>query len=194
MTLFGMKILTGATIFLLCCSVGTEVAKSFDFESLTTTADRHYQEVFVLESDQHGLTFRHRYGIAKVPFGELSMNLRMLYEPVGEVGDPGAPDLDAESTEVFLEEPDYAIATVRTTITAPLWWWQGALTQMPRPCPPVVWPSHWPRYHPAHALAVPAYRELAVRDFLYTTGLAPRPCGVHPYPLPRHGPYPFLLH
>lgn len=171
-------------------------AGDFDLDSITTIEGRSFQEILILGSDEHGLMFRHRSGIAKLPFSELSMNLRMLYEPVAEV----RPADEAETTtghsaaansEALDSEPDHAVATVRTTLTAPGGFIHGALIQMPRPQASVVWPSHWPRYHPAHALAVPAFRELAVRDFLYTTGLAPRPAWIRPYPLPRHGPYSF---
>ncbi len=68
----------------------------FDHERLTTVDGRTYHEVFVIGSDGNGLTFRHRNGIAKVGFGQLSEGYRMLYEGVAELPAvaPGGPSAD----------------------------------------------------------------------------------------------------
>ena len=168
----------------------------FDLDLIKALDGQVYENILILSGDEHGLMFRHSRGIAKIPFRLLSMNLRMLYEPVADVAAGGAEEAgveemtdDGTETEV-VELPLPTTLQTSTRFSAPLWWARGAMTQMPR-SKMAPWPSHWPRYHPAHALAYPDYRELAVRDFLYTTGLAPRPAGVHPYPLPRRGPYCF---
>lgn len=184
-----MKFLTFAIILPLFAMIpnGFSQDGDFDLDSIKTVDGKRYLEIWILDADDHGMTFRHRDGIAKLPFHQLSMNLRMLYEPVAEVADAEG---EVEE-ELFVFSEDASIqATASTRLTAPIYWLRGAYTQMPQP-QMAPWPSHWPRYHPAHALAYPAYRELAVRDFLYTTGLAERPPGIHPYALPRHGPYCF---
>ncbi|MDF1860098.1 MAG: hypothetical protein P1U87_07775 [Verrucomicrobiales bacterium] len=183
-----MKFLTFAIIFPLAAMIPSGFSQDgdFDLESIKTVDGKRYHEIWILDADDYGMTFRHREGIAKLPFRQLSTNLRMLYEPVAEVEEEVE-----EEVELFVFNEDASIqATASTRVTAPIYWLRGAYTQMPQP-QMAPWPSHWSRYHPVHALAYPAYRELAVRDFLYTTGLAERPPGIHPYALPRHGPYCF---
>ncbi|MEX2577607.1 MAG: hypothetical protein WD342_01005 [Verrucomicrobiales bacterium] len=147
-----------------------------DFEKLSTTEGTVYREILVVDADGHGLLFRHRDGIAKLPFASLPTNLRMLYEtvePVEEVPEEAASEGAGDFSLVF---------TVRTRVypqafaASP---WAGG-------CAPVPWKSHWPRYHPVHSLVNPYCRELATRDFLYSAGLLPTPLGVATFPLPRH--------
>jgi len=51
-------------------------------EQIQTRHGALYREVEILDADRHGLLFRHARGIAKLPFDELSENLRLLYKPV----------------------------------------------------------------------------------------------------------------
>ena len=84
---------------------------------------------------------------------------------------------------------DYAIDIIvrnRVVIPLPVNRGYGACDPCARP---IHWPAHWGRYHPAHRLADPCFRELVVRDFLYTTGLMPLPPGVSVYRLPTSTPW-----
>ena len=153
-------------------------AGAYDHESLTTEQGRVYHEIFVIEADAHGLTFRHRDGVAKLGFESLSPAYRMLYEtmedlpatePVREEedgigpdgGDPGAPGAFAGDWLDFVEdEPILLHVGSRIAIRRPL------------PCQPVVpWYSWWPRQYGQHPLAHPLGRERAVREFLLLSGL-----------------------
>lgn len=188
-----MKFLTFAIILSLFAMVpcGFSQDGDFDLDSIKTLDGKRYFVILILDADEYGMTFRHRDGIAKLPFRLLSMNLRMLYEPVADVEEASnGEEVDEEEEIIVLNEDASIQVRASSRVTAPVYWLRGAYSQMPRP-QMAPWPSHWPRYHPAHALAYPAYRELAVRDFLYTTGLAERPPGIHPYAIPRHGPYCF---
>lgn len=172
--------------------ISSAAEESFDLESIRTLDGQVYEEILILSGDESGLMFRHRRGIAKIPFRQLSMNLRMLYEPVADVAagtsdvavDEATSNEEEESVAVELLVP--AVVQTSTRVEVSMEWLRGALAQMPRR-QMAPWPSHWSSFHPAHALAYPEYRELAVRDFLYTTGLAPRPCGIHPRPISRVG-------
>lgn len=191
-----MKFLIYGFIFTVAVwSNGYSSEELFDLDSIRSLDGRVYHDILILDGDEHGLMFRHRKGIAKIPFRQLSMNLRMLYEPVGEVEkgsevDSTEDNEPAQSGKKTAEAMTPLEARAVASLSGPEWWIRGAFTQIPR-SRVAPWPQHWPRYHPAHALAYPHYRELAVRDFLYTTGLAERPPGVHPYPIQRHGPYCF---
>jgi hypothetical protein len=160
----------------------------YDLEKIETKTGQIYREVLILNSDEYGLTFRHRDGIAKERFTSLPTNLRMLYE----VADEGDADVDAadsakqSETEPVSADTSYPPlqVTVRTRVTFPL----------PHPALQLGggfsspdashWPSWWPRYQPVHHLTNPYLRELAVRDFLYSSGLLPTPCGIRTYRLP----------
>ncbi len=160
----------------------------FDFDRLKTTHGRTYEKIFVLSADAHGVMFRHEAGIAKLSFSELPMNLRMLYEPA----DTGA-ELSTEAPAEVVEEKVAPVSPpiYLTYLVRPVYQIYQAMPNY-CPAPAQYWPGHWPRYHPAHALAHPPHRELVVRDFLYTTGLACKPPGVVTRRLPYRRPY--LMH
>lgn len=50
------------------------------YETLTTIHGTVYEKVEILQSDPHGLTFRHGSGMAKIPFAELSVAFQELYD------------------------------------------------------------------------------------------------------------------
>lgn len=156
----------------------------FDHERLTTVDGRTYHEIFVVGSDENGLTFRHRSGIAKVGFEQLSEAYRMLYEAVSELpgepasGIPAAPGPEAEApadwADTLDREPVVLLARNRTVIELPAsWQWLGGGVDHDFRVP--AWPVWWPDHARVHRLTHPLYRELAVRDFLYTSGLLPWP-------------------
>lgn len=171
----------------------------FDFERIALEGGRVYREVLVIEGDRHGLLFRHRDGIAKVPYSELSTNLRMLYEPVGDL--PSAEDAEEEEIGGFEEAGKgddaggdsgaYVItAQARNRVSVPLSWigsgpvvpWALPLGYLPEYRAP--WRAHWGPYPLALSLANPRYRELAVRDFLQTVYPGVYPCRSHSYRVP----------
>ena len=108
----------------------------------------------------------------------------MLYETVAELPEeapreaethtpaekPAAPDL----VTALEEGPVLLLARNRTVIELPCaWQWVGGGIDYDYRVP--AWPVWWPDHARVHRLTHPLYRELAVRDFLYTSGLLPRP-------------------
>lgn len=164
---------------------------TFDLDRITTENGRIYQNILILDSDQYGLLFRHAKGIAKINFEQLSMNLRMLYEPVEEmpmestVSDATGLPLSELSS---FDKGATLLLTARTSAILPLHCYSGVYSSR---CPDYrrVWPRHWSRYHPGLRLGIPECRARAVDDFLITTGLVPRPPGVVTYQLPYNRPY-----
>lgn len=182
----------------------------YDLEKIELVSGRTYHGILILGADEHGLTFRHGRGAAKVPFAELSPNLRMLYEPVSEVPQGGGES----DTEYEPEGPPREDAGVRAEGDALAEWKEaGSVEVLARSrvtftypiahvrrlgryaCDPALlpgfrapWKPHWGRYPRALSLANPAFREWAVRDFLVATGLAPTPPGVRVYSIPRRVP------
>jgi len=155
---------------------GVAVAENFDHEQLTTVEGNVYRDILILGADGHGLTFRHRGGVAKVPFPSLSESYRMFYEPVAELDETSAPvapeeaDLEngGEGDEFLFEEPVLLTARSRVMVILPQAWNRyGGVPCWERP----AWPSWWPDHASVHRLAHPACRALAVRGFLRTTGL-----------------------
>lgn len=135
----------------------------YDHDQITTQEGRVYREVFVVEADGSGLMFRHRDGIAKVRYSSLSEGLRMLYEPVGDIE----------------ETPEEAAPGQQGTAAIPVWievrtrvWLRPA--ECLWECRAPAWPTHWANHAWLHRLSDPWYRELAVRDFLLTSGLMSR--------------------
>ncbi len=147
----------------------------FDLEKIQTTHGRIYRDILILGADHHGLTFRHREGIAKVEFPALSENVRMLYEVTeeipasdevesGQATDPAGP----AGTNPAGAENHVLTVYHRLTLYAPI---EDRFAY--RPCQEAIyWPSSWPQYHPAHRLTIPYYRERSVRDFLILSGLS----------------------
>lgn len=199
-----MKVLRFAIFLLAVLGVGAVSGDDalYDFEQLTTENGKVYRSIFVLGSDSHGLLFRHEEGIAKIDFEQLSMSLRMLYEPVesppvepfpaeGEAADrkdAGAEAETGQSASASSAGVDWlrgatVTLTARNRVSVP---WRAYGTFCGTACGPLrhSWPQHWPRYQPALRLAIPSCRAAAVEDFLITTGLVPRPPGVNTYRLP----------
>lgn len=202
-----MRLLTFASVLGLCGSLlvpGMRAAE-YDLPSITTLYGREYQEVFILGSDEHGLMFRHRNGVAKLSFSELSQNFRDMFQPVSEVeqvgvepGEEGDSDsaeevkeTDAESGATAKSKTYDLLVATRTTIH------RYPVVVVHRPV--LQWRSGWPRFQQAHLLADPVVRELALREFLYTSGLGclPPSASVCGYPvvgcghLPVAGPFYF---
>lgn len=161
-----------ASVLLLAVWTASMGAQGYDHETLSTVTGRVYREIFVIGSDAHGLTFRHRDGIAKLPFGDLSTSYRMLYEPVADLEEavPDAAELAEASDEVNLPLPVTMQARTRITIHLPPPVWRLGGGMSPAWVNP-VWPSWWPRHQEVHRLSHPLYREMVVRDFLHSSGL-----------------------
>lgn len=179
MSLIIMKLLIAAIFaILLVGPVGSRAEEGeFDLEKIQTEQGRIYHEILILGADRHGLTFRHREGIAKIEFSSLSANIRMLYEVTDE--DPGAAsgELDEDPPAAEPEHPgavvdENRVLTLyhRLTLYTPVNGWPSCL-----PCQDgITWRSSWPRYQPAHQLVFSCYRERTVRDFLVLSGLSGR--------------------
>ncbi|MAS94089.1 MAG: hypothetical protein CMO55_12910 [Verrucomicrobiales bacterium] len=164
-----MKFLKCAIFICLGIFLGNAQGFDGDLEKIETVNGRLYEKIFILSGDETGLTFRHEAGIAKVDYSELPMNLRMLFEPAEKVD---APEADPQEETEFIPLLDFALQFRYSPVYRP--------KLIPAPvCRDVVWRSHWPRYNPAHRLVDPFCRELALRDFLYTTGLVMPPCEIH---------------
>lgn len=158
--------------------------ENFDLPRITTENGRVYDEIFILGGDENGLLFRHRDGIAKVDFAELSEALQALYQPVSEeMGESGPGEAGQNGVMSEVDESETEEITRRDKPRSEDWVIEIYLKpryQVYRvPCSPVPWPSHWSRFIPATRLAVPYYREWAVRDFLLRTGRDG--CGHHLY-------------
>lgn len=183
MSIMVMNFLTLAIPIVLLGSMSLSGAsESYDMERIRTLEGREYRGILILEADQYGLSFRHDGGIAKLPFSSLSENLRMLYEVVDEVPGDAAVDAvppvetTAEATppNVSLPAPVILLARSRVIVPSPALFLGGGYTALDR----VPWPAWWPRYDPVHELTNPYFRELAVRDFLYSSGLLRTPRGI----------------
>lgn len=188
MSIIIMKFLNLA-IFLGIGFSGFAFGGGFDLEKISTVEGREYREILIVDSDEHGLLFRHQRGIAKLPFASLPTNLRMLYEvtaPVETIDEEEATDSEEAA-------PNGAISPMVFTVRTRVYPQQNSNScdpyQLGYGCGPFLWPSHWPRFGTAHHLVNPYCRELAVRDFLYTSGLLPKPPGVFTYRLPNNRPY-----
>ncbi len=186
-----MNFLKIAAIFSVVSGFGLRgQGEGYDHESLTTAEGRVFHEIFVLGSDPAGLTFRHRAGIAKVSFSSLSPAYRMLYEPVEDLpgGDGAAPGEAAAPAPAETDQTAFADDWVERLDEGPVRLearnrivailpiralWLGGGIDHDRREP--AWPSWWPRHEEVHRLTHPLYRELALRDFLYCSGLLPQP-------------------
>lgn len=195
MNLIIMNFLKLAVILLLVLQFPQARAEeeSYDLERIKLTTGKVYHGIQILEGDQHGLLFRHKAGIAKVPFSLLSMNLRMLYEPVADVPDGTAsPEVEGEGKDI--EEPASSPLASGWLIQARVYQkphWYSASS--PHGCYPslgyladyrVPWKSHWGPYPLPLSLANPRYRALAVRDFLSVAFSSIHSCPPQAYPIP----------
>jgi hypothetical protein len=187
MSLVIMNFLTLAIPTVLLGSMSLSGAsESHDIERIRTIGGKEYRGILILEADQYGLSFRHDGGIAKLPFSSLSENLRMLYEVIDEV--PGDAEVEAEvevappvettaeaiPPDICLPSPVILLARSRVIVPSPALYLGGGYTAADR----VPWPARWPRYDHVHRLTNPYFRELAVRDFLYSSGLLRTPRGI----------------
>jgi len=171
-------VILGTAFSILSSSQGEDVV--YDHERLKTTDGKTYHEISVIGSDTMGLTFRHREGIAKVDFTALSEAFRMLYEGVEDLPE-GVAETAKEADPVqlngiapFGDRPTTLVARNRLFVEFPYSFWQiGGGINHDRRVP--AWPGWWPDHERIHRLTHPLYRELAVRDFLLSSGLLPYP-------------------
>jgi len=195
-----MKTLKCATFLYVFVMVNSLVsAADYDIEKLTTKHGKIYQEVEFLDADQFGLLFRHRAGIAKESFALLSVPLRDMFEPVDDIPSiirPVKPQVEnvilkkgEPKEEPAAETPEIVITfRIRQSLIygcaiKPLANHHcSAKAKAFENCQfhrtPCNWPKHWHKFHYAHYLTNPRCREITTRQFLQTTGLLPRPCGV----------------
>jgi len=171
-----------------------EANRVIDLEEIKTLTGKRYEAIEVLGADEYGLMFRHRRGIAKVNFSELSTGLRMLYEGGDLVGVSPADSTEAVQPAGDATPEPTAAEVFVPVLTFRLQIQRGWNDLSPKscggsPCASFPWRSYWPRYHSAHALTRPDCRALVLRDFLYTTGLQPKPCGVVTRSRPRGHAY-----
>lgn len=163
------------------------LSQSSGLERLRTVDGREFHGIWILGADSHGLSFRHEKGIAKLPFSSLPEDLRRRYEPTtgemtGTAGKEAAPaggaDGEAEGGEEWSEEWDGA----EVCLPSPVVVRAHSRVRLPHPVlfldggccrDRVAWPHWWPRHARVHELTRPYCRELAVRDFLYRSGLLP---------------------
>lgn len=136
---------------------------------LTTANGDRFTKVEIIQVDPNGLIFRHSRGMAKIVFEDLSPALR---ERFGY-----NPESAAEFTKPPEPKPKPVVRAGRRNVRTIV------VLQPPRPAPicqpisiPVCW-GNFPRY--PHSLAFAPYRSPVELDFLYTTGIFPRPPGVH---------------
>lgn len=163
------------------------LSESSGLERLRTVEGQEFHGISILGADSHGLSFRHEKGIAKLPFSSLPEDLRRRYEPTGEVtGDQKAsagageePEGGEEwseewvGAEVCLPSPVLVRAHSRVRFPHPSLFPGGGCCR-----DRVVWPRWWPRHAGVHDLTRPYCRALAVRDFLYRSGLLAAPRGM----------------
>lgn len=208
MSLIIMNFLKLAAILLAFCvsSLGAE-EEFYDLERIKLTSGKVYHGIQILEGDKHGLLFRHKAGIAKIPFEFLSMNLRMLYEPVEDVpgGDEGAVEEEADESRAPAESEEFMAATPTAPVT---WVIRTRVSQNYSPCVSgsdryrvpslgylpeyrAPWKPHWGRYPLALSLANPRFRALAVEDFLSVVYPTAYPCAPRAYPVPLRTYYAF---
>jgi hypothetical protein len=127
-----------------------------------TESGRNFEDVQILKLDPEGPVFRHRHGLAKIPYGQIKAKTRSLLgypqKPKPEPAAKKAAATKAKEKGDGTAASPVALVPVRITTT----WWRTE----PRPAPaPVFWPDINP------------FQATAAIDFLVTAGLAPRPCG-----------------
>lgn len=174
-----MNFLKFALLAFMGTAMASAEAQDYDHERLSSTTGKVYHEIFIIGSDAEGLTFRHRDGIAKLPFRELSASYRMLYEPVADLESAAEPvdPSEPEATSVGPTAPHPPVHVVsRSRVALPIPW---AVWRLGGGLPPgwtdSAWPDWWPAHQRVHRLTNPFYREMVVRDFLHSSGLLPVP-------------------
>lgn len=140
----------------------------YDFEKIDTTDGRRFTGIEVLDADEHGLMFRHSKGIAKLDYRQLPTNLRMLYQPLGEVGEAVREELDIPDAPAW-EGKSATDAAASLELAAPEWFLTITFIHRAPVCGTMATPCWSCLHHPwfEHALVHPAFREWAVRDFLH---------------------------
>lgn len=155
--------------------------ESRGLERLRTVEGREFHDISILGADFHGLSFRHEKGIAKLPFSSLPEDLRRRYEPTGEMTGTAGEETESggewseewEGEEVCLPSPVLVRAHSRVRFPDPtLFPGDGCCRDR------AAWPRWWLRHAGVHELTRPCYRALAVRDFLYRSGLLAAPRGM----------------
>ena len=142
---------------------------------IETVDGRRFSNCSVLKADSLGLYFRHRNGIARVLYNDLSDDLLAKLEPLPE----------AEKIEI--KEPSPATpsmaATDHPTVQAHgefrLVFRQRVVIGIPNPAlhrAVYGWPARGAVG--AHRYSHFGWRQAAERDFLITSGILPRPAGV----------------
>lgn len=164
---------------------------NYDLEKIVTLNGHTYRDILIMEADTKGLLFRHRDGIAKLGFSELAAGLRAMYQLTDDEFSSEEEPIESGGliTEEAQEKTDETQIelTSRTRVVIR----QQSYSNHICYCPPVYWPQQWSRYHSAHELVNPACRAAVLQDFLYTTGLVPRPPGVYVHRLPSATPWRF---
>lgn len=159
---------------------------SYDLDKIVTLRGKTFQDILILNADQHGLLFRHRRGIAKLRFSELSAALRGMYETLDN--DFGSLEEPLESGSLIQgkaeSEVQIDLITRNRIYLRPVQY--RAYTPIP-----LAWQQHWPRYHSPHNLVNPYYKAAVLEDFLYTAELLPLPPGVNIVRLPSPTPWNF---
>jgi len=164
-----------------------ELADDASREHLTTLDGKRFFRVRLVKVDPNGLLFRHRNGIAKVTFDNLSEDFREYYgydkarARDFERRHSGAP---AKAVPAPVSNPESAgetepevVVTFRSRTTIPIRF-ENAFAGVRSACGGVPWYSHWARYDPRLAYARFPCRQLAERDFLISSGIVPTPPGV----------------
>lgn len=152
-------------------------AESRALEYLRTVDGKEFYDISILGVDRHGLSFRHEKGIAKLPFSALPERLRRHYE--ADSDEPRRTEEELEWEKEWEEEevclPSPVLVRARSRVRFP----HPSLVPGGGCCPgSSVWPLWWPRYSRVHELTRPYCRALAVRDFLYRSGLLAAPRGM----------------
>jgi len=127
---------------------------------LMTESGRNYEDVQILKLDPEGPVFRHRHGMAKIPYGQIKAKTRsLLGYPQKTKSEPAARKaVEAKASEKKEAAVAGALTLVPVRITTT--WWR----MNPRPAPPV-----WPTINP--------FQATAAIDFLVTAGWSPHPIG-----------------
>tara|TARA_R110000850_G_scaffold212642_6_gene338426 strand:+ start:547 stop:1143 length:597 start_codon:yes stop_codon:yes gene_type:complete len=179
MTVIVMKFLSSAVFSISVFFAGMLSAddRRIDFDELATNFGDVYRDVTVLKADRYGILFRHQYGAAKIGYAVLPKEVagrylkgaRLASSPAG--GATGGFEVSEEALKKWPE----MVVTLRTRRTMPVYaagpflFGCGYSRAFYEP----AWPAYWSRYQPAHQFANPFWREMAVQDLLYTSGLTP---------------------
>ncbi len=149
---------------------------------IETEDGRRFSHCTVLKADGIGLYFRHRSGIARVLYDDLSDDLLAKLEPL------------PEPEEIDVKKPSTASApqggndrpTAQANGEFRMVFWQRVVIGVPHQAL-----HHAPYGCPtsgltgAHRYSHFGWRQAVERDFLITTGILPRPLGVITHRVPQ---------